>query len=177
MNKKQSSTGSAGRDESEKVGSSPNAARRVGGKGDFGNPVAPPAVTRLNEDDPIDRPAGSALGTGADPGRRTVGVGSRGSDDGNGSGGDIDTDFVGIAGGAGLTQSPGGHVTKGPASTDGSSDEFAGAGGHARGENSLPKGQIGGGQSKIRGTTTSLPDAHSGRQSASENQYDPQDTE
>jgi hypothetical protein len=159
----------------EKVGSSRAAAQEVGGKLDFGNPVHQPEVVRMNEDDPIDRPAGSALGVGSDPGRRTVGVGSAGGADGDSSGGDIDPDFVGLAGGAGLTQSPGGRVTTGPSSTTGSSDEFAG-GGHAKGDNALPKGQIGGETMKVRGTTDSPPDADTGREGASENQYDPQDT-
>jgi hypothetical protein len=41
-----------------KVGSDPKAARKVGGKGDFGHDLHQGNVTRINEDDPIDRPAG-----------------------------------------------------------------------------------------------------------------------
>ncbi|HEV7300898.1 MAG TPA: hypothetical protein VGN72_16140 [Tepidisphaeraceae bacterium] len=163
-----------GRDQG-KVGSDPDAAKKVGGKLDFGNAVHRDVV-RENEDDPIDRPAGSAPGAGMDPGRRTVGVGSSGAGgDGSSSGGDIDTDFVGVAGGAGLAQSPTDHVTKGPASTDGTSDEFAG-GEHAKGDNALPRGQIGGDPMKVRGSTNSPPDAYTGRAGADENTYDEQDT-
>jgi hypothetical protein len=176
MARKQSSAKSSRGQDTGKVGSDPDAVHKVGGKGDFGHPVVPQSVERINEDDPIERPAGSAIGTGDDLGRRTVGVGARGGGDGNSSGGDLDTDFVGVAGGAGLTQSAGGSVTTGPASTDGSSDEFAGPGGHAKGENALPRGQIGGGM-KVRGTTSSPPDARTGRAGASDEMVDPQDTE
>ncbi len=158
-----------------KVGSDRKAAEKVGGKNDFGHPVHPGSVVRLNEDDPIDRPAGSALGDGPKPGRRTSGVGALGGGDGASSGGDIDTDFVGIAGGAGLSQSAGGTVTKGPASTDGSSDEFA-SGGHAKGQNSVPKGTVGSGGPVKGGSTISEPDARTSRQDAAEGQVDPQDT-
>ncbi len=149
----------------DKVGSNPDAAHKVSGKGDFGNPVAPPAVVRLNDDDPIEsRPAGSALGTGADPGRRTVGVGSKGGGDGDSSAGDIDLDFVGVAGAGGLSQSAGGTVSNGADQAEDTSRQ--------------KKTQDGkqAGPGPIRGTTTSAPDARTGRESASENQVDPQDT-
>lgn len=168
--------GSSSSKNNEKVGSDRKAAAHVGGKNDFGKPVHQPNVVRINEDDPIDRPAGSALGVGLDPGRRTAGVGAIDSGDGASSGGDLDPDFVGIAGGAGLAQSAGGHVTEGPSSTTGKSDEFA-SGKHAKGRNAIPKGTVGSGGPVKGSSTLSEPDARTGRQEASEGQYDPQDTE
>jgi hypothetical protein len=79
-----------------KVGSDPQAARKVGGKGDFGAP----------ENDPIERDYASQETKHADPGAspqripdrgdRVSGVGSNVGGPGAGSGGDIDTDIVGV---------------------------------------------------------------------------------
>jgi hypothetical protein len=71
-----------------------------------------------------------------------------------------------------LSQSPADHVTTGPDATTGRGDEFA-SGKHARGEKAPPEPK----NEKGKGSRHPLPDAHTGRQAASENSYDPQDTE
>ena len=79
-----------------KVGSDPQAARSLGGKGDFGAP----------ESDPIERDYASQETKHADPGAsvqrfpnrgvRESGVGSNVAGPGSGSGGDLDTDVTGV---------------------------------------------------------------------------------
>ena len=89
-----------------KVGSDPQAARSLGGKGDFGAP----------ESDPIERDYASQETKHADPGAsvqrfpnrgvRESGVGSNVAGPGSGSGGDLDTDVTGVGfGGDGIAQS------------------------------------------------------------------------
>jgi hypothetical protein len=100
-----------------KVGSDPQAARKVGGKGDFGAP----------ENDPIERDYASQETKHADPGAspqripdrtdRVSGVGSNVGGPGSGSGGDIDTDIVGVGfNGDGIAES-------GPDEDDDDTDE------------------------------------------------------
>ena len=108
-----------------KVGSDSDAARQVGGKGDFG----------VSEQDTVGRAYTSANTRASDPGAatphagenedRTAGVGGHASGVGSSSGGDLDTDFVGVgSAGTGLSASaPRG--TSGPDDSDGSSREFA----------------------------------------------------
>src|SRR5215210_1597889 len=119
-----------------KVGSDPEAAKNFANEGDFGIPAedAAPDMTVEDRDYP-GRPAGSIRTRSGASGKRTVGVGSTEGPDGKGSGGDIDTDIIGLDGSGGGVASDGeiGNV-EGPDNTDGSSNEFA-SGPPAKGEN------------------------------------------
>jgi hypothetical protein len=109
-----------------KVGSDPNAAKAFGGERDFG----------AKADDVIERSYTSANTKASDPGAaqphagegdggsRTAGVGGTDAGVGSSSGGDLDTDFVGVAGGSGLASSAPRGVP-GPDDSDGTSREFA----------------------------------------------------
>src|SRR5215212_3805224 len=124
------------KDNSDKVGSDPQAAENFAEKHDFGIPSedAAPDMTIEDRDYP-GRPAGSKRTRSGASGRRTVGVGSTEGPDGKGSGGEIDTDIIGLDGSGGGVASDGqlGN-TVGPDNTDGSSNEFA-SGPPAKGEN------------------------------------------
>jgi hypothetical protein len=112
--------------DSPKVGSDPSAAREFGGKTDFG----------AREDDTIERSYVSANTRASDPGAaqphsveaaghgRMAGAGGTDAGPGSSSGGDLDTDFVGVAGGSGLAQAPPSGVP-GPDDSDGTVREFA----------------------------------------------------
>jgi hypothetical protein len=114
----------AGESAGGKVGSTPAAAQRVGGKGDFG----------VSEQDTIGRAYTSANTRASDPGAstphagededRTSGVGGNASGVGSSSGGDLDTDFVGVGTGTGLSAKGPGDAP-GPDDSDGSAREFA----------------------------------------------------
>jgi len=108
-----------------KVGSDSDAARQVGGKGDFG----------VSEQDTIGRAYTSANTRASDPGAatphagedegRTAGAGGNASGVGSSSGGDLDTDIIGVGtGGTGVAAS-GPRGTSGPDDSDGSAREFA----------------------------------------------------
>jgi hypothetical protein len=108
-----------------KVGSDSQAAKAMGGKGDFG----------VSEQDTIGRQYTSANTRASDVGasqphagedeNRTAGVGGHASGAGSSSGGDVDTDIVGVgAGGTGLSQT-GPDEGHGPDDSDGSAREFA----------------------------------------------------
>src|SRR3954452_23614825 len=120
----------------EKVGSDPKAAENFAEKHDFGIPSedAAPDMTAEDRDYP-GRPAGSKKTRSGATGKRTVGVGSTEGPDGKGSGGEVDTDLIGLDGTGGGVASDG-VVGKppGPDDTDGSSNEFA-SGPPAKGEN------------------------------------------
>ena len=123
------------KDKSGKVGSDPEAAENFAEKHDFGIPSedAAPDMTIEDRDYP-GRPAGSKKTRSGASGRRTVGVGSTEGPDGKGSGGEIDTDIIGVGTGSGVSSD--GEVGKpsGPDDSDGSSNEFA-SGPPAKGEN------------------------------------------
>ena len=130
MARKQSQGGSRGRKgPSEKpkgkVGSNPAAADGIGGKRDFGVP----------ESDTIERSYTSANTRASDPGAaqphagedggRVAGVGGNASGRGASSGGDIDTDIIGVGtGGSGISQSPAG-APPGPDTATGTARDFA----------------------------------------------------
>jgi hypothetical protein len=109
-----------------KVGSDPQAAKSVGGAQDLG----------ARQDDVIERQYTSANTKAADRGAtqphagefagegRMAGAGGVASGPGASSGGDLDTDFVGVAGGSGLAQAPPRGVP-GPDDSDGTVREFA----------------------------------------------------
>ena len=128
-----------------KPGSSRDDAHAVGGKGDFGVPA--------DENNRIDRdyasrntkmsdPGAAQPRAGALGGARESGAG--GSDVGTGasSGGDLDTDIVGVGtGGSGIAQSGTVGRPPGPDDSDGSSREFA-SGPPAKGEKGPHAGKV-----------------------------------
>jgi hypothetical protein len=88
-----------------KVGADPKAARKVGGKGDFGVPEGGSRADRqyvseeTKANDPGGRPPHSYDMAGEpDDGERVTGVGGSASGVGSSSGGDVDTDLIGVAG-------------------------------------------------------------------------------
>jgi len=108
-----------------KVGSDSAAAKALGGEGDFG----------VREGDTIERGYTSANTRASDVGAaqphagegedRTSGVGGHVSGAGSSSGGDIDTDVIGVGtGGTGMSQT-GPDAESGPDDSDGSAREFA----------------------------------------------------
>lgn len=108
-----------------KVGSDSEAAKEFASNGDFG----------VKQSDTTQRNYTSANTKASDPGAsqphagedqdRTAGVGGNSSGVGASSGGDIDTDFVGVGtGGSTVAVSPAGRPP-GPDDSDGTSNEFA----------------------------------------------------
>jgi len=89
----------------DKVGSSPDAAKEFGGKGDFGakesDRIEREYASRATKSQ--DRNGAPAHATG--DGQRVSGVGSNESGPGSGSGGDLDPDVVGVGTGAGVAAS------------------------------------------------------------------------
>ena len=124
------------RNSTRKVGSDPSAAENFAEKHDFGIPSedAAPDMTVEDRDFP-GRPAGNKRTRSGASGKRTIGVGSTEGPDGKGSGGEVDTDLIGLDGSGGGVSSDG-VVGKppGPDDSDGSSNEFA-SGPPAKGEN------------------------------------------
>jgi hypothetical protein len=131
-----------------KPGSSPDDARAVGGEGDFG--------ARADQENRIDREYASRNTRNSDPGVahprssvggvRDAGVGGNEVGPGANSGGDVDTDIIGVGtGGTGIAQSGTTGRPPGPDDSDGTSREFA-SGPPAQGE----KGPNAG---KVKGTT------------------------
>ena len=125
-----------------KVGSDRSADREVGGKLDFGIPA-----NRATEPQPIGgRDKGPEQGTGpmrsGSDDERTSGVGHAPGRPGAGSGGDLDTEFIGLDGKGGIAARPASGRTRGPDITEGGSAPFA-SGPPAKGENELPAGTHG----------------------------------
>jgi hypothetical protein len=115
---------------SGKVGSDPQAAKGVGGKGDFGVPesdvVGREYVSRETKaNDPGAAPVRIKVGDEA----RESGVGSNESGPGSGSGGDIDTDVVGVGfEGSGVSSSGPDRTEGADITTQGGSEPFAAPG-------------------------------------------------
>jgi hypothetical protein len=136
-----------------KPGSNPEDAAKIGGQGDFGVP----------EDDVIGRTYTSRNTKASDPGAaqarsgenddRTSGAGGTASGVGSSSGGDLDTDIVGVGGTGNVsTSGASGEHTPGPDDSDGTSSEFA-AGRPAQGRNQQnPRPQ------RVKGSTVQQPD-------------------
>lgn len=142
------SRGAAGRG---KVGGNPDAARRFGGKLDFGTPSrkAHPADQRVKERTDL-RPSQR----NGPEGRRVVGVGAYGWDPGH-SGGAADTDIIGVGTPGGSSVSTDGTLGKRKGkdlTTRGGSAPFASG---RRSKNPSP-GLVGkvGGDKRVRGGTT-----------------------
>lgn len=125
----------AQRHQQDKVGSSHQAAaKEPGGAHDFGIPARQATMDSF----PGGRAKGPDAGTGPmrsdAEGRRTVGVGAPPGSDGAGSGGDVDTDVIGLDGRGGIAGDPTERRSVGPDITQGESDAFASgppAAGHA----------------------------------------------
>ena len=124
-----------GANKSDKVGSDPDAAQNFAEKHDFGIPSedAAPDMTVEDRDYP-GRPAGSKKTRSGASGRRTIGVGSPEGPDGKGSGGEVDSDIIGVGSGGGVSSDGELGKPSGPDDSDGSSNEFA-SGPPAKGEN------------------------------------------
>ena len=120
------SAAGGGSTDTGKVGSDPGAAKAFGGERDFGaraDDVRERNYTSSNtkaSDKGAAQPHAGEGGGGA----RTAGAGGTDAGVGSSSGGDIDTDFVGVAGGSGLAQAAPRGVP-GPDDSDGTSREFA----------------------------------------------------
>lgn len=128
-----------------KVGSDPDAAKSVGGKGDFGVDVNDTVGRDYTSHNTKASDPNAAMPHAGENDERTAGVGGKGGAVGSSSGGDLDTDIIGVGtGGSGIAQS--GRVGRppGPDDSDGSSDEFA-SGGHAQGFKGKNAGKIVGG--------------------------------
>jgi len=132
-----------GDDNKGKVGSDPSAAENFAEKHDFGIPSedAAPDMTIEDRDYP-GRPAGNKRTRSGASGKRTVGVGSTEGPDGKGSGGDVDSDIIGVGSGGGVSSDGELGKPSGPDDSDGSSNEFA-SGPPAKGE---PRGRYQPGQ-------------------------------
>ena len=153
--------------DSPKPGSNPADAAKVGGPGDFG---ARAGGARTADRDYVSRntkmsdPGAAQPWASEQDGVRDHGAGARASGPGSASGGDIDTDIVGVGtGGSGIATSGVTGRPPGPDDSDGSSDEFA-AGGHAEGRNQTNTGGKVGGSKRVNGGTTHSGDldAHTG---------------
>ena len=131
-------------------GSEADQAKNVKAEGDFGVPAGSgPSRDRdyVSQNTKRSDPGSAMPRSGEDDGgdaARETGAGADAAGPGAGSGGDLDPDFVGVAGGSGIAASPPG-TRVGADASDGSSDEFA-SGGHAKGLNQRRDeiGRIGG---------------------------------
>ena len=135
-----------------KPGSESDQAKNVGSEGDFGAPVgAGPSRDRdyVNENTKRADPGATQPMDWEHDGKRDHGVGAADSGPGSASAGDLDPDFVGIAGGSGLSTSGNIGRPPGPDDSDGTSNEFA-SGGPAQGRNQTDVGKVGGSK-QVRG--------------------------
>ena len=142
-----------------KVGSRSRAARKFGGKTDFGVPASRSNTeysrrkSREAKFNPTtSHPSDPRQEIGATQQVRVSGVGQSNAGPGGASSGDVDPDIVGVGTGSGIGQAPADPSSvAGPEWTDGSSNEFA-SGPPARGENQTGKGRAGGSM-RVRGST------------------------
>ncbi len=129
-----------------KVGSDPEALKEIGGEGDFGIPAGKSGPDRDYVSGNVrasDRGA-SQPGSQEFTGDRTHGAGGKASGVGSSSGGDLDTDFIGVGTeGSGLAANPPDKHRPGPDDSDGSPGEMGS--GPSQGDNP-PKdvGKVGG---------------------------------
>lgn len=134
-----------------KPGSESAEAKNVAGEGDFGAAAgAGPSAERdyVNQNTKRSDPGATQPMDWEDDGVRDHGVGVPNSGPGAGSGGDLDPDFVGIAGGGGVAASGPSGATKGP-------DDAGALTTHpAQGRNQTNVGQVGG-DKRVRGTLVS----------------------
>ncbi|HEY0008204.1 MAG TPA: hypothetical protein VGB55_05745 [Tepidisphaeraceae bacterium] len=137
-----------------KPGSSVEDAKKVVSKGDFGVHVDNRVGREYtSQNTRLADPGHASARSGEEDGVRVAGAGANDSGPGSSSGGDIDTDFVGI-GGVGMAGSPSKEHRDGADDSDGTSREFA-SGGPAKGENQTGVGKIGGNH-EVKGHTIGL---------------------
>lgn len=144
-------------DRGGKVGSSPDAARKVGGKGDFGIPESDvPGRQYTSENTKQSDPGSAHPHAGTEGGDRTAGVGGDDVGDGSNSAGDIDTSIVGVGtGGSGVGEPTG--RGPGPDDSDGSSNEFASGPPSKSKPDKSAVGKVGGNK-RVRGSTVTPSD-------------------
>ncbi len=112
-----------------KVGSDPEAARSIGGEGDFGAPESNPVERAYASRETKRRDPGAAPSRSTADGRRDSGAGSPQSGPGSGSGGDLDPDIVGVGfGGSGVAQTGPTRTQGADITTGGGSEPFAAPG-------------------------------------------------
>ena len=128
-----------------KVGSDREALKQIG-KGDFGVPAGEAGPDR----DYVSQNAKASDRGAAQPssaefqGNRTHGAGGKASGVGSSSGGDLDTDIIGVGtGGSGIAANTPLEHRPGPDDSDGTSNEM-GSGAPAKGENQDGIGKVGG---------------------------------
>jgi hypothetical protein len=134
-----------------KVGSSSVKAGQFAGRRDFGVPASRATPSGRAPDSAVGLPRNEEGRSGA-AGDRTHGVGSAPSNVGSGSGGDLDTDFVGVGTGPVSQEGPDGAVDGPDAATDPSGDFASAPDRPARGRNQ--KGHIEPGAHGAAGTRT-----------------------
>ncbi len=118
QNKSGDATGGTPSGDNAKVGGGREERDKIGGKGDFGIPADQAIDRALRQDDEYAaRPAGSRM-TGRGDTARQHGVGAQGGGVGKGSGGDVDTDLIGVGtpGGGSVTGDT--EYTPGPDDAD-----------------------------------------------------------
>jgi hypothetical protein len=153
MDKKDQSTQSQ---QPAKPGSDPEAARRVGGKGDFGVSADEEPERSYVSQNTKASDRGAAQPHAGSAGGRVAGVGGHDSGPGSSSGGDIDTDVVGVGTGRGLSASGPSQRPPGPDDSHGTSEDFA-SGKPGEGKNQTNVHKIGGSKtgkgSTVQGAT------------------------
>jgi hypothetical protein len=97
-----------------KVGEDPDAAKKVGGKQDFGAPESNRIQREYASRAARAQDKGGARGHATGEGQRVEGVGANASGPGSGSGGDLDPDIIGFDDGAGIATSGKIHEPPGP---------------------------------------------------------------
>ena len=135
------------RDKSSTTTTARRATKRSRNSGDFGIPAIEARDRACAGEDLMHRENEPRTARGNVVGNRESGVGAPDSGPGSSSGGDLDTDIIGVGTGSGLAQSgPEPLRDIGLAETDGSNDDFA-SGPPAKGENQGP------GPDRVRGST------------------------
>lgn len=144
MARQQKKTGGQHKRSTGKPGSDPAAAQKAGGKGDFGVPVDQKTDRNYASQNTKAADRGSAHPRSGEDERRDSGAGKPSTGPGSASGGDVDTDLIGVGtGGSTVSQSGSTHRPPGPDDSTGTSDEFA-SGPHAQGKRGSKYGKIDG---------------------------------
>jgi len=137
---------------SVKPGSDPDAISQIGGKGDFGVPESDVNERTYTSENTKASDPGAAHPRSGSQGVRVSGVGGMASGPGASSGGDVDSDLIGVGTG-GTTVGTSGqiHEKPGPDDATGTSSDFA-SGPPAQGKNQTHVGQVGG-DIEVEGST------------------------
>jgi hypothetical protein len=107
--RRHTSSRAARKTRAEKVGSNPRAARSIGGKNDFGVSAGDPTHRQerlyVSEETKHSDPGGTQPRSSTLTGNRVAGAGGPDAGPGSSSGGDLDTDVIGVGtGGSGVAQ-------------------------------------------------------------------------